>query len=103
MESIYTRESWKEAYAALLTALAEVGVPEEVGKYIAQNLKTERCMRRMTGYLRGAHPNSMEEIADEMVALMETREAWTRKKEAEEANAKYTEWLNSDLRQNEDE
>lgn len=45
----------------------------------------------------------MEEIADEMVALMETREAWARKKEAEEANAKYTVWLNSDLRQTEDE
>ena len=103
MESNYSRETWKEAYAALLTALAEVGVPEEVGKYIAQNLKTERCMRRMTGYLRGAHPTSMEEIADEMVALMETREAWARKKEAEEANAKYTQWLNSDLRQTEDE
>ena len=103
MESNYSRESWKEAYAALLRALTEVGVPEEVGKYIAQNLKTERCMRRMTGYLRGAHPQSMEEIADEMVALMEMREAWARKKEAEEANAKYTQWLNSDLRQTEDE
>ncbi len=34
---------------------------------------------------------------------METREAWTRKKEAGEANAKFTRWLNSDLRQTEDE
>ena len=98
MEREYSRETWKEAYAGLLTALEELGIPEEVGKYIAQNLKTERCMRRMTGYLRGARPRSMEEIADEMVALMETREAWARKKEAEESNAKYNEWLNSDLR-----
>lgn len=50
MESYYTRETWKEAYVGLLTALEEAGVPEEVGKYIAQNLKTEKCMCRILAW-----------------------------------------------------
>ena len=50
-------------------------------------------MSRMIGYLRNAKPQSAEEIADEMLAIMEDRERWTKKKEAEYYNAKYNEML----------
>ena len=98
----YTKETWRKAYAELLTTLAAIGIPEEVGKYIAQNLHSERSIRRMIGYVRNAHPTTMEEIADEMLAIMEDRKSWIRKKEAQESNAKYNAWLNSDLRQSDD-
>lgn len=102
MNTEYTKETWRKAYAELLTVLASIGIPEEVGKYIAQNLHSERSIRRMTGYVRNAHPNTMEEIADEMFAIMEDRNSWIRKKEAQQSNARYTAWLNSDLRERDD-
>lgn len=102
MNSAYTRETWLNAYHELLTALSEFGIPEEVGKYMAQNLHSERCIRRMISYLKNARPGTMEEIADEMFAIMEDRNRWIQKKEAEESNARYTAWLNSDMRQPEE-
>lgn len=102
MDSSYTKETWRKAYAELLTVLSEAGIPEEVDKYIAQNLRTERCLRRMTGYMRNARPTTMEEIADEMLAIMEDRNSWTRKREAQESSARYNAWLNSDLRETDD-
>lgn len=102
MSGAYTQATWRRAYSELLTVLAEAGIPEEVGKYIAQNLHSERSIRRMIGYMRNAHPTSMEEIADEMLAIMEDRNSWIRKKEAQESQAGYNAWLRSDLRQTDD-
>lgn len=102
MDQTYTQATWRKAWAELLAELARLGIPEEVGKYIAQNLRTERCLRRMTGYLRNAHPTTMEEIADEMLAIMEDRNSWTRRREAQESNARYNAWLNSDRRGTDD-
>ena len=70
-----------------------MGYPKEFGIAIANNLRTEKTMSRMIGYLRNAKPRSAEEIADEMLAIMEDRERWTKKKEAEYYNAKYNEML----------
>ena len=72
-------ESWKAAYKELIDTITRMGYPEEFGKAIAKNL---------------ARPRSAEEIADEMLAIMSDRERWIRKKEAEEANARYNEYLN---------
>ena len=49
----------------------------------------------MIGYLLSARPRNEEEIVDEMLAIMSDRDAWIRKKEAEFANQKYNEYLNS--------
>lgn len=86
-------EAWKEAYRDLVDAIVRMGYPEEFGRVIAKNLGSEKTMRRMTAYLRQAKPRSAEEIADEMLAIMSDRERWIRKKEAEEANARYNELL----------
>ena len=85
---------WKVAYADLIEAIVRLGYPEEFGKTIAKNLGSEKTMRRMTAYLYSAKPRSAEEIADEMLAIMSDRERWIAKKEAEEANARYNEYLN---------
>ena len=86
-------ESWKEAYGELVNTIVRMGYPEEFGRLIAKNLGSEKTMRRMTAYLHNANPRSAEEIADEMLAIMEDRERWTKKKEAEYYNAKYNEML----------
>lgn len=99
MNETYTRATWQKAYSELLGVLEQAGIPSEVGKVIAQNLRSERAIRRMIGYMRNARPRTMEEVADEMLAIMEDRDRWTRKKEAEESNARYNAWLNSDMRQ----
>lgn len=70
-----------------------MGYPKEFGIAIANNLRTEKTMSRMIGYLRNAKPRSAEEIADEMLAIMGDRERWIKKKEAEQANARYNELL----------
>ena len=42
-------------------------------------------MKRMAGYLRGAQPRSMEEIADEMVAILDHRRSIVERKMAEQS------------------
>ena len=77
--------------AQLIYILKVMGYPEDFGKAVASQLRTEKAMRRMIGYLRQAKPKHPEEIADEMLAIMEEREAWIRKKSAEYYNQKYNE------------
>ena len=50
-------------------------------------------MSRMIGYLHHAKPRSAEEIADEMLAIMEDRERWIQKKSAQYYNNRYNEIL----------
>ena len=44
----------------------------------------------------------MEQIADEMLAIIDDREKWKRQKELEESNGRYNAWLDSDMRGKED-
>ena len=50
----------------LVETIVRMGYPESFGESIAENLRTEKTMSRMIGYLRHARPKSAEEIADEM-------------------------------------
>ena len=77
----------------LVKAIVRMGYPEEFGTLVAKNLGTEKTMSRMIGYLRQARPASAEEIADEMLAIMDDRSRWLRKKETEYYNRKYNEMI----------
>ena len=77
----------------LVETVVRMGYPEEFGHAIVQNLRTEKTMSRMIGYLKHAKPRSAEEIADEMLAIMEDRKRWSQKKEAEYDNSKDNEML----------
>lgn len=81
------------AVNTLVRTISSMGYPEEFGYVIAENLRTEKMITRMTAYLRKARPASAEEIADEMLAIMEQREQWINKKKAEYYNRKYNELL----------
>ena len=81
----------------LIEKIRKLGFPEELGAAVANQLGTPGAMRRMLGYLRQVKPASAEELVDEMLAILEDRERWVRKKTAEYYNAKYNELLNSPL------
>ena len=80
-------------YQDLVRIIVRMGYPKEFGIVIADNLRTEKTMSRMIGYLKQANPGSADEIADEMLAIMEDRERWIQKKTAEYYNSKYNELL----------
>ena len=53
----------------LIRTVVQMGYPEEFGMVIAENLRTEKTMSRMIGYLKNAKPYSPEEIADKMLTI----------------------------------
>ena len=87
----------------LVETIVRMGYPESFGESIAENLRTEKTMSRMIGYLRHARPKSAEEIADDMLAIMEDRERWIQKKSAQFYNSRYNEILNYGLEGDEEE
>lgn len=80
-------------YRDLVDTIVKMGYPKEFGVAIADNLRTEKTMSRMIGYLHHAKPRTAEEIADEMLAIMDDRQRWVNKKSAEFYNSKYNELL----------
>ena len=92
----------KEAYNNLIKTVIQMGYPEDFGTAIARNLGSEKMMNRMTAYLNYAKPRSAEEIADEMLAIMEDRDRWIKKKETQYYNSKYNEMLYYGLGEEED-
>ncbi|HAN50473.1 MAG TPA: hypothetical protein DCP96_02085 [Lachnospiraceae bacterium] len=91
--------SLERATEDLIQTLRKMGYPESFGLLIAANLRTEKMIGRMIGYLKNAKPQSDAEIADEMLAIMDDRDRWTQKKMSEYYNSKYNEYLNSSLRE----
>ncbi len=78
----------------LIETLVRMGHPEEFGAAIAAALKSEKAMARMSSYLHQFRPSSAEEIADEMLAILEDHARWRDKKLSEYYNARYNEYLN---------
>ena len=77
----------------LICELIKMGYPAELGELIADQLRSEKTMYRMLGYLRQAQPDSVEEIVDEMLSISSEVERWRAKKTAEYYNSKYNELL----------
>lgn len=100
--SAQERMAREAAHADLIAAIEELGYPGEFGEVIASQLGGEWSMRRMTSYLRGADPHSPEEIADEMLAILQMRERYVEQKISEHANASITAFYNRE-RDDEDE
>lgn len=81
----------------LIHTITEMGHPKEFAELVAKNLGSDKAMIRMLGYLYHVKPKSAEMIADEMLAIMEDRATWIKKKELEYYNSKYNELLNYGL------
>jgi hypothetical protein len=96
------QEAREAARADLIDAIEQLGYPREFGKVIASQLGGEWSLRRMTSYLRGANPHSPEEIADEMLAILQMRERYVEQKISEHANASITAFYNRERDESDD-
>ncbi|MBR3224236.1 MAG: hypothetical protein IKF78_02825 [Atopobiaceae bacterium] len=84
----------EQAYLDLADAITQLGYPEEFAQVLASELRSESAMRRMASYVRNAQPQSPEQIADEMLTIVEQRNRWVEKKMSEHANASITAFYN---------
>ncbi len=67
------------------------GYPEVFCEQITLNLYTDWTAQRMIGYLSHYKSLPMEEVADEMLAILNDRSRIMQKKELEAANARWNE------------
>jgi hypothetical protein len=70
------------------------GYPEPFCDDVTKNLNTDWTAQRMIGYLSHYKKLPMEEVADEMLAILSDRSRIMQKKELESVNARWNEYLN---------
>ena len=87
------RREWSMAKSDLCREVLSLGFPREFGDLLAKELGSPRAMGRMTAYLRSTKSHSVEMIVDEMLAIASEAETWRQRKESQEAQASYNEWL----------
>ena len=87
------RREWAEYRDRLVSAVKELGFPEELGVQIARQLGSPKAMDRMIGYLYAVKPRKVEMVVDEMLAICSDIDRWHEKKESEKANASYNRLL----------
>ena len=78
----------------LYDILLRRGYPEPFCEKKKKNLNTDWTAQRMIGYLSHYKKLPMEEIADEMLAILSDRNRIMQKHELEETNARWNEYLN---------
>lgn len=82
----------------LYNKLLDRGYPREFCEQVSLNLNTDWTAQRMLGYLSHYRKLPMEEIADEMLAILSDRNRIMQKHELENTNAKWNEFLNQGFR-----
>ena len=86
---MYNPEKTEELRQVLISK----GYPEPFCNEICKNICTDFTTKRMLGYLY-RYPNpSIEELVDEMLAIISDRDRITQKKKSEQAQAAYNEYL----------
>ena len=71
------------------------GYPEPFCDQVTRNLNTDWTAQRMIGYLSYYKTLPMEEVVDEMLAILSDRNRIMQKKELESTNAKWNEYLDT--------
>lgn len=97
------QKMWAFSRDKLANSVSSLGYPEEFADLLAEQLGSPKAIDRLASYIWQAHPDSVEMIVDEMVAIQEEIAAWREKKEYREAQERYNIWLNSKERMNRDE
>lgn len=82
-----------EVSMQLYKLMLERGYPEEFCDIITKNLNTDFTAQRMIGYLYHYDHPLVEEIADEMISILSDRNQIMEKKELEEVNARWNDFL----------
>ncbi|MDO4458741.1 MAG: hypothetical protein Q4C42_01445 [Clostridia bacterium] len=76
--------------------MVKKGYPEAFAMLITDELNTDFTAKQMIGYLSHLERPSLEDVADEMLAIVEMRNRIMEKKINEAANARWNEYLNRD-------
>ena len=87
------KAQWRRSSEKLISSIVSLGFPEELGVAVVKNLGSPKAMERMISYLRNVKPKKPELIVDEMLGIMSEIESWRDKKESQEANAAYNEFM----------
>ena len=58
------RQEWSRTRDRLVSAVVQLGFPEELGDQVAKQLGSPKAMERMMGYLHHVKPRSAELIVD---------------------------------------
>ena len=87
----------------MVEAVVRLGFVPELGEAIAKNLGSPKAIRRMNSYLSQVRPGSAELVVAEMLSICAEIDSWRKRKEAQEANARYNEMRYYGLVDNEDE
>lgn len=80
-----------EVSMKLYRVLLDRGYTKEFSEQITMNLNTDWTANRMLGYLSHYQKLPMEEIVDEMLAILSDRNRIMAKKDMEATNAKWNE------------
>ena len=83
-----------EKSVELYNMMLHRGYPEPFCDQVTKNLNTDWTAQRMIGYLSHYKKLRLEEVADEMLAILSDRNRIMQKKEMESSNAKWNEFLN---------
>ena len=78
----------------LYNILMKRGYPQDFCEQITLNLNTDWTAQRMIGYLSHYQKLPMEEVVDEMLAILSDRNRIMQKHELESVNVKWNEYLN---------
>lgn len=79
----------------LYRILQERGYPEGFCDQVTKNLNTDWTAQRMIGYLSHYKKLPMEEVVDEMLAILSDRNRIMQKKTLESTNTRWNEYLSS--------
>lgn len=82
-----------ETSMTLYHAMLDRGYPQEFCEQVSLNLNTDWTANRMLGYLSHYKKLPMEEIVDEMLAILSDRNRIMAKKDMETTNAKWNEMM----------
>lgn len=80
----------------LYRILLDRGYPEGFATEVTLNLNTDWTAERMIRYLSHYDRLPMEDVADEVLAILSDRRMIMHKKDMEEVNARWNEFLNND-------
>ena len=97
------QQAWAQARDKLAAALTALGYPAELADLLARQLKSPKAIDRMAAYVRQARPQSVEMLADEMLAICAEIDSWRERKESQQAQARYTHYLNYERSEDEEE
>ena len=89
------RQNLCEERSAEELCSSSLDTTEEFADIITKNLNTDFTAMRMIGYLYRYDKPSLEDVADEMLAILEDRNRIMEKKELERVNAAWNEFLNT--------